>query len=85
MVDIDKKRIAAVCALEALGYSYRDGEWLPPAAVAGGVGAPLPFTTEALMRRVKAELGAILDLIKRYEAGRRWPLGKDPSVPGGKS
>jgi hypothetical protein len=36
-----------VRALEALGYSYRSGEWLPPAAVTGAVGAPLPFTVEA--------------------------------------
>jgi hypothetical protein len=41
------KRIAAVRALEALGYGYRNGEWQPPAAVAGAAGAPLPFTVEA--------------------------------------
>src|SRR5262245_32738373 len=28
-MDIDKQRIAAVQALEALGYKYQDGEWLP--------------------------------------------------------
>ena len=31
-------------ALEALGYTYRGGEWLPPGS---GYGAPLPFTFEA--------------------------------------
>jgi hypothetical protein len=29
MVDIDRQRIAAVRALEALGFSYQGGRWLP--------------------------------------------------------
>jgi hypothetical protein len=29
MVDIDKMRIAAVCALEALGYRFDGVRWLP--------------------------------------------------------
>jgi hypothetical protein len=37
-MDIDKQRIAAVRALEALGYSYRNNEWFPPAATASAVG-----------------------------------------------
>jgi hypothetical protein len=28
-------------------------------------------------------LKAIVDLLEAYEA-KRWPLGKDPAVPGGK-
>ena len=97
-MDLDRKRVAAVRALEALGYIFQGGEWLPPAAVAG---APFPFTFEAdamhgaLMRRAdalasctegseeEAELEKIVDLIEAYEA-KRWPLGRDPSVPGGK-
>jgi hypothetical protein len=31
----------------------------------------------------EAELEATIDAIEAYEA-KRWPLGKDPSVPGGK-
>jgi hypothetical protein len=46
-MDIDKQRISAVRTLAALGYNYSNGEWLPPGAVTGVVGAPLPFTAEA--------------------------------------
>ena len=37
MSNIDKQRVAAVRKLEALGYSYQDGEWGPasPSAAAG--------------------------------------------------
>jgi hypothetical protein len=31
----------------------------------------------------EAELKAIVDVIQAYEV-RRWPLGGDPTVPGGK-
>jgi hypothetical protein len=31
----------------------------------------------------ETELHAIVDLIEAYEA-KRWPLGKDSNVPGGK-
>jgi hypothetical protein len=98
---IDKQRISAVRMLEAIGYNYRNDEWLPPGAVAGAVGAPLPFTAEAdamhgmLMLRAdtlascqegsgeESELEAIVDLLEAYEC-KRWPLGTDPNVPGGK-
>jgi hypothetical protein len=79
--------------LQALGYTYRGGEWLLLA------GAPLLLTAEAdamhgaLMRRQDALVGCtdgldeeaglktIVDAIEAYEA-KRWPLGKDPNVPG---
>jgi hypothetical protein len=90
-----KQCIAAIQTLEGLGYTYRDGEWLPTV-----VAPPLPLTAEAdavhgmLMRRADAldrcskgsdeegELETIVDLLKAYEA-RRWPLAKDPAVLGG--
>ena len=43
-MDIDRQRIAAVRALEALGFTYQNGTWLPP------VPAPsqaLPMIAEA--------------------------------------
>jgi hypothetical protein len=93
---VDKQRVAAVRTLQALGYLYWDGEWIPPATAA----APLSLLAEtdaqnaALMRRAdalagctgsaeKAELKAVVDAIEAYEA-KRWPLGRDPSVPSGK-
>jgi hypothetical protein len=97
-MDIDRKRIAAVHALEALGFTYRNGTWLPAVAAPSQA---LPLIAEvdamhgALMQRAdalagcmegsneEAELEAIIDAIEAYEA-KRWPLGKDPNVPGGK-
>jgi hypothetical protein len=81
--DIDRKRIAAVRALEALGYTYRDREWLAPAAVSA---TPLSLMAKAdamhgpPMQRADAlagctkgsdeeiELKAIVDAIEAYEA-----------------
>ena len=34
VTDIDRKRIAAVRALETLRYTYSGGEWFPPAGAA---------------------------------------------------
>jgi hypothetical protein len=88
---IDRKRIAAVATLEALGFSFETGAWQPP-------GAPVPETlhgdtilgllhdrAEALIGRCEAsaeeaELKAIGSAIEAYEQ-ERWPDGK---VPGGK-
>jgi hypothetical protein len=93
-MDIDRQRVAAVRVLEALGYSYQSGEWLPTVAA-----PPLPVTAEAdamhgaLMRRADAlagctegsneetELKAIADALEAYEA-KRWPLGKEPGGKG---
>ena len=49
-MSIDKQRIAAVAALEALGFKYTpDSGWLPPInSGSGAIGAAPPdFTAEA--------------------------------------
>jgi len=76
-VDIDKKRISAV---EAIGYSYSNGEWLPPATAA----TPSSLFTDAALHAALAELQVIVVLIDSYGWGQRWPLGRDPTMPGGK-
>ena len=96
-MDIDRQRVAAVQTLEALGFKYQAGEWLPPATAA----TPLSWLANAddlhgaLMRRAdalagclegsgeEAALQGIVNLIESYEA-QRWPLGRDPNVPHGK-
>jgi len=97
-MDIDRKRIAAVRALEAIGYSYSNGVWVPPAGASQSPSRQLAAADAmhgALMRPAdalagctegsneEAEFKAIVDAIEAYEAPR-WPLGKDPTVPGGK-
>ena len=90
-MDLDRKRRAAVQALEALGYTYRKDQWTPAAVTV----VPVPLTAEAdtlhglLVRRADAlagcaersaeesELKAIVDAIEAYEA-KRWPLGNAP-------
>ena len=41
-MELDKKRGAAVRALEALGYTYRNNEWSPAAVTV----VPVPLTAE---------------------------------------
>jgi hypothetical protein len=89
----------AVRTLEALGYTYEQAraldECLPPAPPPLPLTAEADAMYGALMRRAdaladctegsdeEAELKAIFDLTEAYEA-KRWPLGKDPNVRGGK-
>jgi hypothetical protein len=93
-MDLDKKRISAVRALEAIGYRYSNSGWVPPAGA-----SPSRQLAEAdamhgmLMRRADAlagcqegskeetELKTIVDLLEAYEA-KRWPLGKEPGGKG---
>ena len=82
----------------SLGYTYRGGEWLAPAGAAAtplSLLAKADSMHGASMRRAdalagctdgtdeEAEVEALIDAIETYEANR-WPLGKDPNVPGGK-
>jgi hypothetical protein len=88
---IDRKRISAVTALEALGYRYDSGSWQRPAM--SNPGAPDGDTILGLLHdRVDAlagcceasaedeERNALGAAIEAYERSR-WPDGK---VPGGK-
>ena len=60
MSNIDKQRVAAVQKLEALGYSYQGGEWVPASAPPAAAGPRSQMTVEAdamhgvLVRRVDA-------------------------------
>jgi hypothetical protein len=92
MSEIDRRRIAAVSILEALGYAFRADRWHPP------VHAPSAAVPEAdamhslLVQRADVligctdgsgdqdELEAIGEAIEAYESAR-WPDGK---VDGGK-
>ena len=95
MSTIDKQRVAAVAALEALGYTFTLSEgWSPPAIVTTNASAI--FEADAMhslliLRADKlagcadtseeaAELEMITDAAEAYEA-KRWPDGK---VDGGK-
>ena len=95
-MDIDRKRIAAVRTLERLGCGYSSGEWMPSAgaspsrqlADADSMHGMLMLRADTLAGCAEgsdeeAEFKAIVDAIEAYEA-KRWPLGRDPSVPGGK-
>jgi hypothetical protein len=95
-MDIDRQRIAAVRALEALGFVYRNGTWLP-AVVAPSQALPLIAEADAmhaaLVRRADAlgscleasaeetELKATAAVLEAYEA-KRWPDGKEPGGKG---
>jgi len=88
--NIDKQRFAPVRKLEALGYSYQGGEWVP-ASSSAGAGPKLLMTAEAdamhgvLVQRAdsdeQAELKRVVDAIEAYEA-KRWPEGKEPGGKG---
>jgi hypothetical protein len=53
MITIDRQRIAAVKALEAMGYRFRDDKWLAPDATAG---SPKADAMHALLVRCADQL-----------------------------
>ena len=90
MNNIDQQRVAAVRMLEALGYSYQDGEWVPASPPVGPrslMTAEVDAMHGVLVQRAdvlegclegseeEVELRAIVDAIETYEAVR-WPLGR---------
>jgi hypothetical protein len=69
MINIDKRRIAAVRKLEALGYSFRDGEWVP---------ASTPSMSEAPQSVMTAASDAIHGaLVQRADALEGCTEGSD--------
>jgi hypothetical protein len=65
MINVDKQRVAAVRKLEVLGYSYRDGEWMPASAPSAAAGPRSLMTAESdamhgvLVRRADALEGCL--------------------------
>jgi hypothetical protein len=97
VINIDKQRVAAVRKLEALGYSYRDDEWVPasPSAAAGSRSF-MTAESDAMHGVLVLRADAPECCIEGSEEDRelaaiadaikacvsvRWPAGK---VPGGK-
>ena len=93
---VDKQRVAAVAALEALGFTFTLAEgWARPAGAAeSGVPAAEADAMHALLvlRADKlagctdgsdeaTELGLINNAVNGYEA-KRWPDGKQPGGKG---
>jgi len=95
MTNIDKQRIAAVRAIEALGYTFTGVEWKG----LGGTSAASPSLVDEadamhalLVQRAdkvegcaagseeETEFAMISEILEDYEA-KHWPGGK---VPGGK-
>jgi hypothetical protein len=80
MSTIDRQRIAAVKALEAMGYRFRDDKWLSPEAAGG---SPEADAMHALLVQQadhlngctegsaeETELSAIVSAILAYEQRR---------------
>jgi hypothetical protein len=93
VINIDKQRVAAVRKLEALGYSYQDGEWVPVSR-SEAVGPRSLMTAESdamhgvLVQRADALEGftegseeevELKAIVDAIEAyeAKRWPLGKE--------
>jgi hypothetical protein len=85
MSTIDRQRIAAVKALEAMGYRFRDDKWFAPDANGGSpeadaMDALLVHRADQLERCIEGsaeeqEYSAVVSAIVAYEQ-RRWPGGK---------
>jgi len=93
MSEIDRQRISAVKAMEALGYAFNGIEWNAP--VRGAVAQALRDEADAMHALLvlradkiagstefeeKTEFAMLCEVIEAYEA-KRWPDGK---APGGK-
>ena len=92
MSNIDRQRIAAVKHMEALGYSFSEGDWRAPGPTAPALLDEADAMHALLILRAdklggctegseeETDLKMISETVGAYEA-KRWPDGK---VPGGK-
>ena len=85
---IDRQRIAAVKALEAMGYAFAAGEWQRPGSALATTAMREGDALQALLVQradqladEERELAAIVTAIEAYE-GKRWPGGKVPDGKG---
>ena len=91
MSTIDRQRIAAVIALEAIGYKFGDDKWLASDATGGlpeadAMHALLVHRADRLDGSTEGspeeqELSEIVSALDAYER-KRWPEGKIPSGKG---
>jgi hypothetical protein len=90
---IDRQRIAAVHALEGMGYAFTGGEWQRPGTFAATALREADAMHALLVHRAdtlegcsegsdeERELAALVGAIEAYEA-KRWPEGKEPGGKG---
>ena len=88
MIIIDRLRIAAVNALEVMGYTFAAGEWQRPGSALATTAMRKDDALHALLVQradqladEERELAAIVTAIQAYE-GKRWPGGKEPGGKG---
>ena len=95
MSDIDRQRVRGVEVLREMGFTWRNGRWMPPESAESQPGivpaadAMLHVLIERAGRLVgcvensdtAAELAQISETIEAYEA-KRWPKGKEPGGKG---
>jgi hypothetical protein len=92
MSNIDRQRIAAVKHMEALGYTFSEGDWRAPGPTAPALLDEADAMHALLILRAdklaggtegsdkESEFTMLAETVKAYEA-KRWP---DGNVPGGK-
>ena len=96
MSEIDRQRISAVKAMEALGYTFNGIEWKVPSGAATVVARGFLDESDAMHALLvlradmiegctgsseeQKEFAMLCEVIEAYEA-KRWPDGR---VPGGK-
>jgi stress response protein YsnF len=93
MSEIDRQRVRGVEVLREMGFTWRNGRWLPPVsaenqtAMVPAADAMHRVLVERADRLVcensddEEELVQIGEAIETYEA-KRWPEGKEPGGKG---